>query len=573
MAKRVTAGDFCGGKGKHIMKTSLITRWAAVAAGLGLIGMAAVASYPDVEDGAKLPAPLFSELGDYEKRVSTDEPLAQRYFNQGMMFLWGFNHKEAVRSFTAAATVDPKLAIAWWGVAFAHGPNINAPMEDGALPPALVAVGKARELSRHASGWERAWIEALGARYSEKPDADQAKLNAAYAAAMGGVARRFPEDLDAAVLHADAVMNTMAWDYWLADKVTPKPETRDIIGAIEGVLRKDPSHPGANHALIHLVEAGPEPARALGSAERLKFYAPDAGHLVHMPSHIFMRTGMYQEAALANERAAKSDRAYIAACQVQGFYPGMYYPHNEHFLWWAYTFQGRKAESLEKAGEIVALANSPICGTPVAEKQRFTHLALLTAVRFADWAAILGAAEPPKDEALDRVMWHWARATAYAAGGDAAAAGREAKAARELAAGEAVAAMDNVYLPAIRIAGIAAHLADGRAAMARGETEAALASLREAVALEDAMPYMEPAFWFYPTRHTLGAVLLELGRAGEAEAVFREDLRVWPENGWALNGLALALERQGSDVEATAARKRFAEAWRHADVAPTLAMY
>lgn len=539
----------------------------------GLAGLVAVASYPDGENEERLPAPLFDRLGSYERRVSTREPRAQRYFNQGMMFLWGFNHNEAVRSFTAAATVDPKLAMAWWGVAFAHGPNINAPMEDGARSPALVALEKARALARHGSEWERAWIEALEKRYSEDKDADQAELNLGYAKAMGEVARRFPEDLDAAALHADAVMNTMAWDYWLEDKVTPKPETREIIEAIEAVLRKEPNHPGANHALIHLVEAGPEPARALPSAERLKFYAPDAGHLVHMPSHIFMRTGMYQEAALANERAAKADRAYIAACQVQGFYPGMYYPHNEHFLWWAYTFQGRKAESLEKAAEIVALASSPMCGTPVAEKQRFTHLALLTAVRFADWEAILASAQPPAEEALDRVMWHWARATAYSARGDAEASSREAKAARELADGGAVAAMDNVYLPAINIAGIAAHLAEVRAALARGETEAGVAALHEAVALEDAMPYMEPAFWFYPTRHTLGAVLLELGRAAEAAEVFRADLRVWPENGWALNGLALALEKQGSAVEATAVRKRFAEAWRYADVAPALAMY
>ncbi|HWL14894.1 MAG TPA: hypothetical protein VNR00_04755 [Opitutus sp.] len=553
------------------MKSSMAYRIAAALAGLA--GVVALAAYPKDKDGKPAPAPLFDQLGSYERDVSTKDPLAQRYFNQGMMFLWGFNHHEAVRSFKAAAELDPQLAIAWWGVAFAHGPNINAPMEEGARPPALAALDQARALARHGSNWERAWIEALGARYLEKPDTDQAELNVAYAKAMQDVARRFPDDLDTAVLHADAVMNTMAWDYWLADRTTPKPETREIIAALEAVLAQDPHHPGANHALIHLVEAGPEPAQGLASAERLRFYAPDAGHLVHMPSHIFMRTGMYQEAALANERAAKADRAYITSCQVQGFYPGMYYPHNEHFLWWAYTFQGRKADSVEKAGKIVALASSPICGTPVAEKQRFTHLSLLTAVRFGDAEAILAATEPPEAEPLDRVMWHWARATAYSARGDAAAATREANATREIAGGEAVAAMDNVYLPAIKIAGIAARLAEGRAALARGETEAGLGALREAVALEDAMPYMEPAFWFYPTRHTLGAALLGLGRADEAAAVFREDLKVWPENGWALHGLALALEKQGDAPGAAAARKRFEQAWQQADVAPTLAMY
>jgi tetratricopeptide (TPR) repeat protein len=311
----------------------------------------------------------------------------------------------------------------------------------------------------------------------------------------------------------------------------------------------------------------------MASAERLKFYAPDAGHLVHMPSHIFMRTGLYHEAALANERAAKADLAYIAECRAQGFYPGMYYPHNEHFLWWAYTFEGRRAEAYAKSAEIVKLANSPMCGTPVAEKQRFTHLHLLTAVRFGDWESILASAEPPAEEALDRVMWHWARATAFAAHSKPKAAAREASAARTLAEGEGVAAMDNAYLPAIKIATLAAHLAEGRVAIAQRETENALRSFRAAVAVEDDMPYMEPAFWFYPIRHTLGAVLLSAGKASEAAEVFRDDLRNWPDNGWALHGLALALEKKGEAAEAAAVRKQFAAAWKHADVQPSLGMY
>lgn len=529
----------------------------------------AAAATPDRQG----PAPLFNGLGSYTKPVSTRDPLAQRYFDQGMMFLWGFNHNEAIRSFTAAATIDPKLAIAWWGVAFAHGPNINASMEPGAVSPALAALARARELAVYASDRERAYIAALGARYSNAADADQARLNAEYARAMQNVSRTHPHDVDASVLYADAVMNTMAWDYWEADKVTPKPETHKIIGLIEAVLEQVPDHPGANHALIHLVEAGPDPARGLPSAERLKFYAPDAGHLVHMPSHIFMRTGRYQEAVLANERAAKADRGYIAECQIQGFYPGMYYPHNEHFLWWALTFQGRRAEASAKARQLVALAGSPMCGTPVAEKPRFTHLELLTAVRFGEWDSILSAAEPPAAEALDRVMWHWARATAHAGLAQPQAAAREAQAARAVASGRGIAAMDNPYLPAIRIADIAARLAEGRAAMAGGATEEALASFRAAVALEDEMPYMEPAFWFYPTRHTLGAALLSTGRASAAAGVFREDLRVWPDNGWALHGLAVALEKLGETTEAAATRERFQDAWRHADVQPSLAAY
>lgn len=529
---------------------------------------------PAAANGVDRPvAPLFDRLGPYTKPVSTRDPLAQRYFDQGMMFLWGFNHREAIRSFTAAATRDAGLAMAWWGVAFAHGPNINAPMEDGALPPAQAALHKARSLARRAAPWERDYIEALGTRYAERPGVDQNQLNAAYAEAMRAVAQRYPRDLDAAVLYADAVMNTMAWDYWQADKVTPKPATREIVELVEAVLRQDPQHPGANHALIHLLEAGPSPGRALASAEALKSYAPDAGHLVHMPSHIFMRTGRYHAAALANERAAESDRAYIAACRVQGFYPGMYYPHNEHFLWWAYTFEGRQADARAKAAAIIGLATSPLCGTPVAEKPRFTHLHLLTAVRFGDGDAILTAPEPAAAEALDRVMWHWARATALAQRGDAHGAGREAKAARELAGGPAVAAMDNAYLPAVKIAEIAALLAEGRAAFARRDTKEAVRAFRAAVELEDRIPYMEPAFWFYPTRHTLGATLLAAGRTAEAIEVFRADLRIWPENGWSLHGLVRALEQQGDTAELPAVRAQFEAAWRHADIRPNLAHY
>ncbi|MGH8019884.1 MAG: hypothetical protein ACREIA_16715, partial [Opitutaceae bacterium] len=417
-----------------------------------LAGVIAFASYPEKSSAAsaqgKPLAPLFDDLGGFSKRVSTSDALAQRYFDQGMMFVFGFNHKEAIRSFETAAAIDPSLAIAWWGASFAHGPNINAPMAGDAVPPAIAALQKAQALLEHASPWERAYIEALSARYSDDPEKERAALDAAYAEAMAKVAKRFPDDNDAAVLHADSVMNTMAWDYWLADRKTPKPATREVIATLERVLQRQPDHPGANHALIHLVEAGPEPQRGLPSADALKHYAPDAGHLVHMPSHIYMRTGHYHEAVLANERAAAADLAYIANCKAQGFYPGMYYPHNEHFLWWAFTFEGRRADAMAKADEIITLASSPMCGTPVLEKPRFTHLRLLTAVRFADWDQILDAKAPPAEDALDQVMWHWARATAFSATGNARQAGNEAAATKRAAESEGVKALDNPYLPA-----------------------------------------------------------------------------------------------------------------------------
>ncbi len=527
-------------------------------------------SSDDGTDRRSGPAPLFSGLGDYEKPVSTDSELAQRYFNQGMMFVYGFNHKEAIRSFEAAATVDPKLAIAWWGASFAHGPNINAAMESDAVSPAIEALRKAQSLAEGASDWERGYIEALAERYSDNPDADQTALNTKYAEAMRKLSKAYPDDLDAATLFADSMMNTMAWDYWLADKKTPKPATMEVMTLLESVIERSPDHPGANHALIHIVEAGPEPQRGLHSAESLRFYAPDAGHLVHMPAHIFMRVGQYHEAVLANERAAESDWKYISQCNAQGFYPGLYYPHNEHFLWWALTFEGQQKYAMEKATEIAELAGSPICGIPVLEKPRFTHLPLITAVRFSDWAHVMDTPEPEESEALDRVMWHWARATAYAGMEDSDGAVYHAKATREIANSQAVADMENVSLPTTVIARIAANLAEGRAHAAFGDNFEAIVSYERAVDAEDSMPYMEPAFWFYPTRQTLGAALLAVGRSEEAEMSFREDLVVWPLNGWSLYGLAASLDEQGRKDEAAVVQSEFDEAWQYADTMPEL---
>lgn len=517
------------------------------------------------------PAPLFEDIGRHHHPITTRSAQAQRYFDQGMMLLFNFNHKEAVRSFRAAATLDPECAMARWGEAYAHGPHINGPMSDEAVPLAWEALKQAQALKAKANPRERAYIDALATRYvAPGQKHDRPALDKAFTAAMKGVVDAYPDDHDAVVIWVDAWMNTTPWDYWQADKRTPKPDTAVAIRAIENVMARVPDHPAANHLYIHLVEAGPAPERALPSAGRLRRYAPAAGHLVHMPSHIYIRVGQYQDAVEANEEAAKADRTYIAACQVQGFYPGVYYPHNMHFLWYALTFQGRAERSLEAAKQVASYALSPLCGTSVFEKPRLTWLPLVTLLRFGEWDKVIATPEPAADLPMDRAIWRFARARAYAAKGDAAGAAREAQLLEELAESAPVKAVESPIFPSNLVLAVARHLAQAGVAGAKGDKETMIAKLRAAVEAEHALPYMEPAFWIYPTRPTLAAALLKAGRAAEAEAEFRADLTEFPRNGWSLFGLAEALRRQGKTDAAAMVEREFALAWSKSDVKPQL---
>ena len=512
-------------------------------------------------------APVFEELGAHHHPITTRSRDAQRYFDQGLLLLFNFNHQEAIRSFRAAAALDPQCAMAHWGEAFAHGPHINAPMDEAAQPLAWCALQEAQQLAPHASARERAYIGALAERYAAPGSpSERAALDRAFARAMRTVADTYPDDHDAAVFYVDAVMNTMPWDYWQPEKRSPKPEIAEAMRRIDAVLSRAPDHPGANHLNIHLVEAGPDPARGLASAGRLRRYAPAAGHLVHMPSHIYIRVGQYQDAVDANEEAARADRRYITACQVQGFYPGVYYPHNLHFLWFAKLFQGRAAESLEAAQQVASYALSPLCGTAVLEKPRFTWLPLVTQLRFGRWDDVLASTEPPPTQPYDRAIWRYARARAFAAKGNADAAANEARALEALADSEAVRAVDNPGFPASPTLVVARHLAQASVAAARGDREERLALLRKAVDAEHALPYMEPSFWWYPTRQTLAAALLADGRAAEAEHEFRADLAEFPRNGWSLFGLTAALRAQKKDAAAGMVEREFLVAWEKSDV-------
>ena len=512
------------------------------------------------ENGA--PPPLYSDLGTHHHPVSCS-PAAQQYFDQGLRLVYGFNHDEAVRAFKEAARLDPNCAMAYWGIALALGPNINQPLDAERAQAANDALHQATALAPKASPAEQAYIAALTVRYSEDPNTDRQQLDRDYADAMRRVARQYPDDLDASTLFAESLMDLRPWDLWSVDG-QPRPETGEIVATLEGVLQKDPNHPGANHYYIHAVEASPNPERGLPSAERLSTLMPGAGHVVHVPSHIYIRTGRYAEAAAANRQAIAVDERYIAAVQPTGFYPMMYYPHNIHFLWFATTMQGRSAEAIRSGREVSAKV-TPAMAREMPMLEYFTPTSYFALARFGRWQEILAAPAPPADLVYTTAMWHYARGLADAATGHFAEATRERAALVELAQQIPSDRIVGDNQPAWQLLRLASLLLAGEIAARQGQCEEALPKLEEAVSVQDGLPYMEPPPWYYPARDSLGAALLSCGRADTAELVYREDLRRNPNNGWALYGLAQALRAQ-KDADATATDEQFRVAWRDADV-------
>lgn len=511
----------------------------------------------------KVGAPLFDNLGNHQHAITTKSPETQRYFNQGLMLAYGFNHAEAIRSFKEAARLDPGCAMAHWGVAWALGPNINAPMSEEAGPQAWAALQKARELAPEASEKEQAYINALSRRYAAQPPKDRAKLDLAFADAMREVAGRFPDDLDATTIFAEALMDTMPWNYW-TEKKEPRPRTRELLAALHSVLERDPNHAGANHLYIHAVEAGPNPENGLPSAYRLETLVPGAGHLVHMPSHIYLKVGFYHLASVINERAAEADEEYIATCRRQGFYPGLYYAHNVHFLWYATAMEGRSADAIAAARKVSGYVTH--CAPEAVTASRQNPLPVLTLARFKHWDEVLREPLPPPDQLFETGMFHCARGLAFAAKHQLDDAGRELAGLRKICADEKTRALDTIYLPATSVLAIAGHELAGAIAARRGQMEEAAREYRAAIGGQDALPYMEPPFYHYPVRQAFGMALLEHGRAAEAEEVFAEDLKRVPHNGWSLFGLAESLRKQGREKEAAGVESRFREAWKYADV-------
>ncbi|HEX8734323.1 MAG TPA: alpha/beta fold hydrolase [Pyrinomonadaceae bacterium] len=514
-------------------------------------------------------AMLDDGLGKVDHPVSTTNKEAQKFFNQGLAYLYGFNHEEAIKSFRHAAELDANLAMAYWGASLALGSNYNLTANETQLKEAYANLQKALALAPKASEIERAYIAALSKRYSENPQADQKKLAQDYKTAMGELVKKYPDDLDAATLYAESMMNLRPWQLWTPDG-KPAEGTLEIVAVLESVLRRNPNHTGANHYYIHAVEASPNPERALASAMRLGLLAPSAGHLVHMPSHIYIRTGDYIEAAKSNADAIIADRNYIQKTGSRGVYTMMYYNHNIHFLSAASAMNGQYAEAIKQARELEANVRPHLKMMPMLEM--FSPYPLVTLVRFEKWDEIMKYPQPESDLRITNGFWNFARGLALAKTGKSEEARKEITALRQIMK----------TLPpetgfgnstALGVLKVAEELLSGEIHLARGDNKRAIEELHKAVAAEDLVNYNEPPDWDLPSREWLGRALLISGEYAEAEKIYRDELARHPRNGRALFGLAEALGKQGKTDSAQMIRREFEKAWEKADTKLTVENY
>jgi tetratricopeptide (TPR) repeat protein len=521
--------------------------------------VAAVAQH-EMHPGSK-PATLMSGLGDLHHPVSTSNPQAQQFFDQGLRLIYAFNHDEAGHSFQRAAELDPKLAMAYWGIAEAVGPNYNDPASDDRFKAAHDAIQKALDLSGNGSAIEKAYIEAMAKRFPGDPKADRRKAAEDYRDAMREVVKQYPDDLDAATLFAESGMNLHPWGLWHPDG-TPEAGTEEIVSTLESVIRRDPNHLGAIHYYIHSVEASRSPERALAGANRLATLAPAAGHIVHMPAHVYIRTGDYDAAVKTNQKAATADEAYINASGAQGIYPMMYYSHNLHFIAMCSAMNGNYAES-KKAADMLAAHVAPAV-TDMPPLEGFMTIPMAVEVRFHRWSDILTAKPPDPAMKVSTVFYHFARGMALAATGKVADAEAEHKLVSEAeqATPEDVVFAMPVNNKAKDILKIAKNVLGAKIALAKNDNEGAINMLRQAVVVQDSLKYDEPPDWFFPVRESLGAVLLSSGNAVEAEKVFRDDLDRNPRNPRSLFGLREALKAQKRDYDAGFIQKQFDASWK-----------
>ena len=509
-------------------------------------------------------AKLYDNLGDHHRAISTTNAEAQRYFDQGLRLTYAFNHEEAGRSFEAAAARDPACAICWWGAALVLGPNYNQPAGADRAKKAVALLAKAKA-APNASPVERALVAALAKRYVDPPPAaddqkGQAALDEAYANAMRDVARQFPDDDDVQVLFAESMMDLRPWRLWEPDG-KPAPGTDEILATLEKVLARSPQHPGANHYYIHAVEASPHPEKALAAADRIGKLMPGAGHIVHMPSHVYERVGRYNDAAEANRQAIAADKKYTGTIGDPGYY-AMYVAHNFQFLWAAALMAGRGDESLQAARDMVKLVPAEMW-KQMPEVSFAVEAPALSLVRFGRWNEVLAETAPPAELPMPSILHHYARGRAFAALGKLADADAEVAAMQKIVATLPKTAVAG-FTPGADYAAVAIDLVRGEVACRRGKIADGLAHLKKAVATHDTFPYAEPPDWYYPPRQTLGAWLLRAHRAAEAQKVFDEDLKKNPNNGWSLTGLREALRAQKKSTAAVDAR--LATAWKEADV-------
>jgi len=504
--------------------------------------------------------PLFDDLGALTYPITTTSAEAQDYFDQGLRLSFAFNHAEARRAFQEAQRLDPTCAMCFWGEALVLGPNINAPMEASANAPALAAIARAKAVAATgAKEKERDLVAALSTRYSASPGAERAALDKAYADAMGALVQKYPQDLGIAVLYAEALMDLSPWDYWEAGGARPKGRTAEIVATLERVLKGYPDHPGAIHLYIHTIEASTTPERAERHAERLAALMPGAGHIVHMPSHIYYRIGRYRDALAANKAAVAADERYIDRVKGRSLYTAMYYPHNVHFLMAAAQMSGDGRAALAAADKLAKLVPDEAARTipwaqPIKAAPYFAH------VLFGTVDTTLALAKPEGIPYVE-AMWHYARGIAHVRQGDLAAAEAEAGSIGHLARTSDFSALEAMAIPSVPVLDLAREVLLGRIVQARGDLGAAIRRFQRATEIQDGLAYMEPPYWYYPVRQSLGAVLLQAGRVDDAEAAFRAVLKQSPSNGWALFGLAENLRARGDGDAAAEVEARLGKAW------------
>jgi len=533
--------------------------------------LVAQATRTEVSPGAKAAAasapppasqdqPLIPGIGSRSFKVTTSSPAAQQYFDQGLRLAWNFNHAEAQRAFQKAQRLDPGCAMCYWGEAYVLGPNINVPMDPAANAPAAAAAAKAKALAAKATPREQALIEAVAARYSTEPKAERPSLDEAYANAMASAAAKFPDDVDVLAFYAESLMDRSPWDYWEAGGAKPKAVVAPLVQTLETVLRKDPSHIGAIHLYIHAVEASSDAKRAEPYADKLAKLAPNAGHLVHMPAHIYYRLGRYKDSLATNQAAVKVDEAYIKQFAPQGVYPLGYYSHNLHFIMVSAQMSGEAGLALAASDKLAKnipdeVAKAVPLVVPMKAAPYFTH------AQFSDAAVILALPEPSAELPYLQVAWRYARGIAFAQSGNPEAARSQLAAIEQVIAQADYSAFTAWGIPAKEVGQIAAHVLRARIAQAGKDLDGAVKDLEAAVTLQDALPYMEPPYWYYPVRQTLGAVLLMKGNAQGARDAFRDSLAKTPNNSWSLYGLQQTFAKQGMAAEAKEVEKHLVRTW------------
>ena len=514
---------------------------------------------------------LYDTLGSYAHRITTNSAEAQRWFDQGLRLVYAFNHFEAQRAFREAARLDPSCAMCFWGIAITEGSNYNDPTNADREKRAAAAAREASRLAAGANPPERAMIQALAKRHSSDPPAARETLDRAYADAMREVARQFPDDLEAATFFADSMMNLRPWNLWTREGA-PQPGTEEIVATLERVIAKNPNHPGALHLYIHAVEASRQPGRAEAAADRLLPLMPGAGHLVHMPAHIYWRIGRYGDAVKVNVAAANADQAYFKTATPSPIYRGLYYPHNIDFIWQSAAMQGRSAETIRAAREFASNAPAEMI-KQMPDMETAPVAPIVALVRFGRWDEVLAYPAPPREWPYTSGVWRYARGTAFNGKGQADAARGELSALEAILQSVPPDRTVAFFFRSKNMLQLAVNLLAGEIAAKAGDFAAAERLLRAAVAEQDSHWFTEPPPWYFPVRQSLGAVLLQAGRAADAEQVYREDLRGNPGNGWSLFGLAQSLRAQGQTGEAAQVDESFKKAWAQADVKLTASRF